>query len=102
MFRRDSMTGRMHSLIYVALFMTVAAPLMGQQKISMRVIFDSSRCNYRRMLFQEKRFGGELQTLSDSILVFDASECQAAYIISGKVSIAHIKEYGRSITLTLI
>ncbi len=44
------------------------------------------------MFFQEKNFGAELQTTSDSILVFDATECLAAYLIGKKIRDDHIKK----------
>jgi copper chaperone NosL len=86
------MTRRVPSFICLLLFTGLTAPLLSQQEMTMRVTYDSSRCDYCRMLFQEKKFGGELQTASDSILVFDASECQAAYVIGGKISLSNIKK----------
>jgi hypothetical protein len=44
------------------------------------------------MFFQEKNFGAELQTTSDSILVFDATECLAAFLIGKKIHDDHIKK----------
>lgn len=38
------------------------------------------------MIFQDKNFGGALETLNDSLLLFDASECLAAFLIGKKIS----------------
>jgi copper chaperone NosL len=65
--------------------------LIAQEERIIHVRYDSSRCDYCRMLFQERKFGGELQTANDSILVFDASECQAAFLIAGKIPETQVK-----------
>ncbi len=57
----------------------------------LRVRFDSSRCDYCRMLFQERGFGGEIKTAGDSLLVFDATECLAAFLISKKIPVSSIR-----------
>ena len=43
------------------------------------------------MIFQEKNFGGALETLNDSLLLFDASECLAAFLIGKKISEDSVK-----------
>ena len=78
--------------MYIVLLIVSGGPLFPQQGKIMPVTHDSSRCDYCRMFFQEERFGGELITLNDSILIFDASECMAAFVIAGKVPAARIKE----------
>ena len=51
----------------------------------------SFTCNYCKMFFQDQRFGGALELTSDSTLVFDATECMVAYLLSHNIQDAQIK-----------
>jgi copper chaperone NosL len=44
-----------------------------------------TECEYCRMLFQDRAFGAEVRLDKDSVLVFDATECLAAYLIDNKL-----------------
>ncbi|MGA7161676.1 MAG: nitrous oxide reductase accessory protein NosL [Bacteroidota bacterium] len=85
------MSNRGYSFVCYLLYLIAAASLIAQDQPILRVKYDSSRCDYCRMLFQEKNFGGELETLNDSVLVFDASECEAAFLIAGKIPGSQVK-----------
>jgi len=86
------MSTRLRLLIFFVLFIAPAVSLYPQQERVMPITYDSSRCDYCRMFFQEKRFGGEVETLGDSLVIFDASECMAAFLISGKIPRVQVKE----------
>ena len=63
-----------------------------QEARLIHVEYNKTKCDYCKMLFQEKNFGAEVQTTSDSILVFDATECLAAFLIGKKIRDDHIKK----------
>ena len=82
---------RLREIVFVIVSFAPCSSLFPQEGKVMPVTYDTSRCDYCRMFFQEKKFGGELETLNDSIVRFDASECMAAFLIAGKVPDAQIK-----------
>lgn len=45
---------------------------------SFQVDYGKSECSYCRMIIDKKQFGGEIETRSGKVLVFDAVECLAA------------------------
>ena len=58
----------------------------------MRVEYYKSRCDYCKMLFQEKSFGAELELVNDSLRKFDATECLAAFLIDNRIPEARIRK----------
>ena len=71
---------------------------------TIRVTYGKSRCSYCEMLFQDKRFGAELELSGDSLRVFDATECLAAFLISNNIPERQIRkiwsvDYNRPATL---
>ena len=69
-----------------------------------RVQYLKTECGYCRMVFQDKAFGAEMQLDSDSVLVFDATECLAAYMISNRLRPSRVRkiwsvDYSRPTTL---
>jgi copper chaperone NosL len=83
---------RLRLLVYIVLYITPVVSAFPQEERVIPITYDSSRCDYCRMFFQEKKFGGEVETLGDSILIFDASECMAAFMIAGKIPLAQVKK----------
>ena len=63
-----------------------------QCESELRVRYDTSRCDYCRMIFQERGFGGEIRTAVDSVLIFDATECLVAFLISEKIPVSSVKK----------
>ncbi len=63
-----------------------------QEARVIHVEYNKTKCDYCKMLFQEKNFGAEIQTTSDSIFVFDATECLAAFLIGKKIPEDHAKK----------
>jgi len=89
------------SLFLMSMF---SSPLIAQERPVIHVEYNKTKCDYCKMFFQEKNFGAEIQTTSDSILVFDATECLAAFLIGKKIRDDHIKkiwsvDYGKPSTL---
>jgi copper chaperone NosL len=80
------------ALIFIFLPVLWIRPSNAQSEKVARVRFDSSRCDYCRMIFQDKGFGGEVETTDDSVLVFDATECLAAFLISEKLHRSGIRQ----------
>jgi copper chaperone NosL len=78
-----------HALaVAFGLLLTVA---VGHAQRVIGVSYLHSRCDYCSMLFQDRRFGGELETTSDSTLDFDATECMAAFLLGKTIPDSLIK-----------
>jgi copper chaperone NosL len=43
-------------------------------------------CDYCRMILTEKGFGGEIVTARGRRLIFDSTECMAAFLLAGTIS----------------
>ena len=48
-------------------------------------------CDYCRMIITEKEYGGKIKTTKGKPLIFDATECMAAYVIKAMVKPAEIQ-----------
>ena len=48
-------------------------------------------CDYCRMIITEKEYGGRIKTVKGKALIFDATECMAAYVIKAMVKPAEIQ-----------
>jgi copper chaperone NosL len=48
-------------------------------------------CDYCRMIITEKEYGGKIKTVKGKTLIFDATECMAAYVIKAMVKPAEIQ-----------
>jgi len=48
-------------------------------------------CDYCRMIITEKEYGGKIKTVKGKTLIFDATECMAAYVIKSMVKPAEIQ-----------
>jgi copper chaperone NosL len=48
-------------------------------------------CDYCRMIITEKEYGGRIKTVKGKTLIFDATECMAAYVIKAMVKPAEIQ-----------
>ena len=48
-------------------------------------------CDYCRMIITEKEYGGKIKTVRGKALIFDATECMAAYVIKAMVKPAKIQ-----------
>ena len=48
-------------------------------------------CDYCRMIITEKEYGGKIKTVKGKTLIFDATECMAAYVIKVMVKPAEIQ-----------
>jgi len=48
-------------------------------------------CDYCRMIITEKEYGGKIKTVKGKPLIFDATECMAAYVIKAMVKPAAIQ-----------
>ena len=48
-------------------------------------------CDYCRMIITEKEYGGRIKTTKGKILIFDATECMAAFVIKAMVKPAEIQ-----------
>lgn len=47
-------------------------------------------CDYCRMIITEKQYGGNIKTVMGKTLIFDATECMAAFVIKAMVKPAEI------------
>jgi nitrous oxide reductase accessory protein NosL len=70
----------------------ISALSCGPGAQAIRVQYLKTECGYCRMIFQDRAFGAEMQLDNDSLLVFDATECLAAYMISNRLSPARVRE----------
>ena len=70
-------------ILPIALLLSALSCSPGEQVI--RVQYLKTECGYCKMLFQDRAFGAEMELGTDSVLVFDATECLAAYMISNRV-----------------
>ena len=52
-------------------------------------------CDYCRMIITEKEYGGRIKTTKGKTLIFDATECMAAFVIKAMVKPAEIQSSGR-------
>src|SRR5688572_29296866 len=48
-------------------------------------------CDYCRMIITEKEYGGRIKTTRGKTLIFDATECMAAFVIKAMVKPAEIQ-----------
>jgi len=48
-------------------------------------------CDYCRMIITEKEYGGRIKTAKGKTLIFDATECMAAFVIKAMVKPAEIQ-----------
>jgi len=48
-------------------------------------------CDYCRMIITEKEYGGKIKTAKGKTLIFDATECMAAFVIKAMVKAAEIQ-----------
>jgi copper chaperone NosL len=48
-------------------------------------------CDYCRMIITEKHYGGKIKTVKGTTLIFDATECMAAFVIRSMVKPAEIQ-----------
>ena len=48
-------------------------------------------CDYCRMIITEKEYGGKIKTVKGKTLIFDATECMAAFVIKAMVKPAEIR-----------
>jgi len=48
-------------------------------------------CDYCRMIITEKEYGGRIKTTQGKTLVFDATECMAAFVIKTMVKPAEVR-----------
>lgn len=62
-----------------AVFLLLAAMTFMPHRV--RACEDEGRpcCDYCRMIITEKAFGGEVRTADQKLLIFDATECMAAF-----------------------
>ena len=72
-------------LLWVATFGVWSAVLMAGE--------DRGRptCDYCRMIITEKEYGGRIKTTKGKTLIFDATECMAAFVIKAMVKPAEIQ-----------
>jgi len=82
---RDALTFTMRlPLVILSIILLLTAVSCGGEEHVIRVQYLKTECGYCRMLFQDRAFGAEMLLENDSVLVFDATECLAAYLISSK------------------
>ena len=78
-------------LTVLSVVLILTALSCGEEEQVIRVQYLKTECQYCRMLFQERAFGAEMILENDSVLVFDATECLAAYLISTRPGPARVK-----------
>jgi len=78
------------TILPIALFLSALSCSPEEQVI--RVQYLKTECGYCKMIFQDRAFGAEMQLDSDSVLVFDAMECLAAYMISNRLRPAVVRK----------
>ena len=71
------------TILPIVLLLSALSCSPGEQVI--RVEYLKTECGYCKMIFQDKAFGAEMLLDNDSLLVFDATECLAAYMISNRM-----------------
>ena len=77
-------------ILPIALLLSALSCSPGEQVI--RVQYLKTECGYCKMIFQDRAFGAEMQLDNDSLLVFDATECLAAYMISNRLRPARVRK----------
>lgn len=78
------------TILPIALLLFALSCSPGEQVI--RVQYLKTECGYCKMLFQDRAFGAEMQIDGDSTLVFDATECLSAYLISSRMRPARVRK----------
>ena len=78
------------TILPLGLLLSALSCSPGEQVI--RVQYLKTECGYCKMIFQDRAFGAEMQLDNDSVLVFDATECLAAYMISNRLPPARVRK----------
>ena len=78
------------TILPVALLLSALSCSPGEQVI--RAQYLKTECGYCKMIFQDRAFGAEMQLENDSVLVFDATECLSAYLISNRLRPAQVRK----------